>query len=337
MRRRPRSARPLRGLVALLTLDTGDPASTPMARMARITAMALVALFVTGCLRDPDPFPLVDGHLTVHFLLEAGADSVVGLVTRSTESLSERDIPDAAVTVSTGADAVTLTYEPHERCAELWLDWPTNIGCYQAALPEPVEPGRTYDLEVVLADGTRATGQTTAPLPLALTAPGEGEALVVDCDHPISCGAALHTQPTVAEWTLRWSAAEQPAGVSIALVPTAVFLDDQLYPGDTCRPSYPFRPHTMAEDSAVWRVHRFDCLDPLRPARFDSIHADLVVHALNGEYQRYTEAMADETVRVDAAAEGVEGAWGVFGAVAPIRRHVVIVRDPPPGPPPNTR
>lgn len=298
--------------------------------------VALVALSVTGCLRDPDPFPLADGDLTLHFVLEAGADSAVGLVTRSSENLAERNIPDAEVRVSTGTQTVMLTYEPYERCAELWLEWPVNHGCYQAALPEPVAPGQVFDLEVVLADGTRATGETIVPPPVELTSPAEGERLVVECDDPLSCGGAFYTQPTVAEWTLRWSPGAEPAGLSISLVPTAVFLDDQVYPGDTCRPSSWSEPRTMAEDSAVWRVLRFDCLEPLRPARFDSIHADLVVHTLNGEYQRYLEAMEDRTIRADAAAEGVDGAWGVFGAVTPSRREVVLVRDPPPGPPPGT-
>lgn len=303
-----------------------------------LAPIVVVALSITGCLRDPDPFPLPDGELTLHFVLEAGTDSVVGLVTRSTESASEREIPDATVQISTGADTVTLTYEPDDRCAEMWLEWPMHHGCYQAALSAPVEPGRTYQLEVVLSDGVRGTGETTVPAPVSLTSPVEGARLVVECGDPIRCGATVYTNtfPTVAEWPVGWSSDGPDAG-GIGLSPTAVFLDDQVYPGDTCRPSYGSRPHSGAEESAVLHVLRFDCARPLDPARFDSIHADLVVYSVNDAYRQYIEGIGDETIRVDAAAAGVEGAWGLFGAVTPTVREVVLVRDPPPGPPPNTR
>lgn len=246
------------------------------------------------------------------------------------------DVPDAVVHMGTGADTVTLRYEPPKNCAELWTEWPDNVGCYQAALENPVAPGQTWDLEVLLADGTRATGRTTVPQRLELETPTAGESQVVECGDPIGCGGPLYTQPVIAEWVLRWSTPEPP-GLRIALEPAAVFLDDAAYPGDTCRFSSFSEPRLMAADSAVWRLSRIDCLDPLRPARFDSIHADLVVHTLNHEYRRYVEAMNDETVRADAAAEGVDGAWGVFGAVTPVRVGVVLVRNPPPGPPPKTR
>lgn len=302
-------------------------------------AVAAAALALAGCIRDPDPFTIDDDHVSIHFILEAGADSVLARITVPGEGFAGAPVPDAAVRFIAGQDTVPLTYDPETtgRCAESWGPTLGDDGCYQALLPAAIEAGGTYDLEVVLADGSRITGRTTVPLPVTLTAPSAGEVVVARCNGAEFCyGQATDTPPytiPVAEVVFRWADPVERSRVGAGVRPRRAFIGAQDYPGDVCQLG--FFGTGVSADSVVWPIPNITCTDPLSPARFDSIHAEGIVYTRNGEYVRYLEAISDgPTVRASAVAEGLEGpAWGVFGAVAAARRPITIVRDPPPAPP----
>lgn len=71
--------------------------------------------------------------------------------------------------------------------------------------------------------------------------------------------------------------------------------------------------------------------DLLPDSNFDSIHADVIITALDSAYAAYAEATQDDpTIRVSSASVGLQGAFGIFSAIASDRRSITIVRDPPP-------
>lgn len=298
------------------------------------------ALAVAGCIRDPDPFTIDDDRVSIHFILEAGADTVVARITRPGDGYGGVPEASAIVRLIAGADTIPLSYEsdPNLSCVEPWGAPAEEIGgCFHADLPEAIRPGDSYELEVILADESRITGRTTVPLPVTVTSPADGERIIAECNHPDYCyGLPLDEWPytvPVADVTFRWAPAQEPGRVGVGLRPLRAFLAGTAYPANVCGLGYFFRSLEFSGDSASWSIPNIGCGEPLQVARFDSIHAEAVVYTRNGEFARYLDALRDgPTLREEFAAIGIEGhAWGVFGAVASTRRTITIVRNPVPG------
>lgn len=316
-------------------------------RARRLLILGLGAAVLGGCFRDPDPIDLDDEAPAVHAILEAGADSVIVVVSRPARSTPTRWVPylgvaGAEVRLIAGEDTTWLEETPAIPCVAIWYgDEGSGEGCYRATLSGPIEPSAMYRLEVRLADGTLIRGETTTPYPVQLRTPEPGLRLTVDCAHESVCyGQDLREPPyyrPVATIPLGWDTPRSIRMAEASLRPVAVYYDGAVYPGSACvlgHGTISRGGFTATRDTLDWRIRNLGCRGDLHaelhPARFDSIRAEISVITWNEHYSRYTELSRGQGIRVDAASQGLEGAYGVFGAVAPATRTVMLIRDPPP-------
>ena len=317
----------------------------PRIRLAGPIALATLAAGLwTGCVRDPDPFTVPADDVAVHVVLEAGADSVIAIVERPGDP-----VEDAIVRLVRGADTTWLTFDA-DACASVGYWGGPVAACHRAPLDAPIPPGSAWELEIVLPDGHRITGATTVPPILSITAPEVGDHLVVRCDGSDTCYGVSRSVPPyyqpVLSTVLRWS----PEGVIDAdrmfgyVRPVRTFLGSVEYgPEEGCSLGYTgsivHAAGTRAgegADSLVVTIPNIVCHDALATARFDSIHAEVVVLERNREYHAYMDALwRNQSARQSHLTAGLEGAWGVFGAITPTPVPVTLLRDPPPSSAPS--
>lgn len=324
-----------------------SPLGSPVPPLPRLAILSLVGvgLSLAGCFRDPDPIGLGStGDLSVHAVLEAGADTAVVLVTRvvtrdgplgAISSIGYEGVDGARIRLLTGSDTTWMDQDSTHACVtrSTGIGGATD-GCYRGVLPTPVRPGGRYRLEVELLDGQQATGETVIPSPVVLQEPDGGTRVIVRCPNAVDCSAvrpgdqgdALATIP------LAWERPEGVPGAEVTLVARTVYWGSLQLAGESCLLA-PFNPRT-ATDSLRWEIYGVLCGadTPFGDARFDSIRADLVLVAWNEHYHRYREIAGSPGVRELDAGPGLTGAYGVFGAVAPTTRSIILVRDPPPAP-----
>lgn len=313
-------------------------------RRAIFSFVALLALgLLTGCLRDPDPIALDEQALNVHAILEAGADSAVVVVSRPRTSTQPsftgyQGVNDAEVRLLAGTDTTWLLHDPVRPCVSpspYGGPASTAEGCYQADLGAPVQPGSRYRLEVALPDGTHATGETLVPPAVSLRVPDPGGRFTVSCNDTESCRSQRsswqYTGESVVAIPVAWKQPEAVAGARVTLSSAVVHWNTLELAGDAC-PLGVLNAPEPDTDSTTVEVVGVHCDEdsPFGPVTFDSIRAELSVVGWNEHYARYQEARRSRGIRVDAATQGLDGAYGVFGAVAVTTRSVILVRDPPP-------
>ena len=316
-----------------------------------VFVLGLGTLSLAGCFRGPDPLDLDDEAPAVHAILETGADSVVIAVSRPSPTgdgfVQFSGISGAEVRLIAGSDTTWLLETPDIACVDVWYggsDEDDGAGCYRAMLDAPIQPGADYQLHILLPDGTTITGETTTPQPVDIVSPEPREQIVVDCPDTDRCyGQNLdvppYTQP-VATIRLEWAAPPTVRLTSAVLRPDAIYLAGTAYPGNACgvgswagRGGLHTYPETVS--NILWVIPTIGCRSheewpELQEARFDSIRAEFSVIGWNETASRYIESSGGRGIRVEAASQGLEGAYGVFGAVSRATREVTLVRSPPP-------
>lgn len=313
-----------------------------------LLVLPLAVFALTGCLRDPDPIALDDRVVTVHAVLEAGSDSVVVTITR-TDAAGDRfnryvGVSDAEVRVLADGNDVWLVEAPDDDCVDLSFGGArpedAGAGCYRATLPSPIQAGTVHRLEIRLPDGTAITGETRTPEPVAISTPAPARRVTVSCLDPDRCYGAQQSTPPyiapVATIPASWDAPPSVDRASLMLQPVAVYFNGRIYPGEACNLGYlgGGGGGGTPRDTLDWRIPNIVCggqdFPELGRARFDSIRAELSVIGWNEHYSRYVDGLTNRGVRIEAASHGIDGAFGVFGAVSRSTRTVTLVRDPPP-------
>lgn len=301
--------------------------------------LVLFPLLLAGCLRDADPVAIEEHPLHVHAVLQAGATSATMLLSRpEPQGHVYRPVSGAEVRLTRGGETVLLTERPHgEPCVVVGRTAVGDgAGCYSAVLPEPIQAGATYELEVLTTD-RRVTGSTTIPGAIEFTAPDAGAAYAIPCPPPGAtpvCQSDFGDQPPfeliplatiVVEWV-------PPAGaerVEAVFRPKRVVKDGTEYPGDHCEvePSLLYEPLVAPGGSARWPVHSVYCRGPLDVIGWDTIYVDAVVPVYDSAYATYMDAvLGRDAARVEVVTAGIEGAFGVFGAANARAWEVALVR-----------
>lgn len=316
-------------------------------RIATLLVPLVVSPLLAGCLRDADPIDIPDDAPAVFAILEAGADTAAILVARAGHWLDQpgyEGIDGAEVRLIHDADTLWAIADPSRPC--VGFGDPTGggpaftEGCYHLTLPAPIEPGEAYGLEIALPNGQRVVGATTVPQPPALTAPDPTLRVTASCQDPLYCYGQYNERTDefvpVAWVPVEW---ELPAGhevVQLQVTGVAAYLDGATYPSG-CYLGYGFGGDDV-DRTGRWAIPNIGCFDTLDPARFDSIRAAVTAATLDRAYAAFLDAVEQgQSVRAASVSQGLEGAYGVFGAIAPARRTFTILRDPAPGPPPNFR
>lgn len=299
-------------------------------------AAAALTATLTGCIRDPDPFTVDTDDVAVHLILVAGTDSVQAVIERPGDPAV-----DAVARLISGADTTPLVFSA-PRCAGFFGPTPPEPeGCHRARLDEPIQPGRTYELEVILEDGSRVTGSTVVPEALTLTTASVRD--TVRCGSPETCYAPwLSTPPyytPVFAMTVRWEEPVDTERLFGHIRPVRTFLNGEVYQAEEgCDLGFfghfAFGENTgvlVAADSIRISIPNIACPPPLDPARFDSIHAEARVAVMNAEYRAYLDAVTSgSSARESYLSAGLDGAWGVFGAMTSNVLPLTLIRDPAP-------
>ena len=311
--------------------------------------LAAAALSTTGCLRDPDPIAIDDRAPAVYAVLHAGAESADVLITRAgrwDQSPGYVGISGADVRLVHGADTARAVEDPDRACAGLgggyYAYGPTPDagyadGCYHAELAAPIARGEAYELIIDLPSGQRVTGRTRVPIPPTLVRPEPGLTVTAACGNPDPqyCYGRYHEDTRrfdpVAAVPLEWEPATADTRYAVRVRGLVAFLDGVGYEGG-CVLGYGFGDAEV--EAGHFAIPNIGCeAEALAPARFDSIQAEALVATLGDGYAAFLDALAEgQTVRGSAVSEGLSGAFGVFGAVAPARRSFTVVRDPAPPP-----
>lgn len=309
-----------------------------MTTRLRLAAAALLVGALAGCAREPDPFTVDADDVSVHFILVAGADSVQAIVERPGELIDAADVRLIA-----GPDTIPLVFST-PACAGFFGPNPPE-GCHRARLQEPIAPGATYELLVLVQGEAPITGSTTVPEALGITAPAAGQRVTVHCNAEDTCYAQPLEEPPygipVVELTARWQEAVEVERLFGHIRPLRTFLGDDVYGraegcglgffgmfgfifGDGGRAG-------VLTDSMRVEIPNITCPPPLDPALFDSIHAEVRIAVLNDQMLEYREVFgAGNSARADFLSIGLDGAWGIFGAMTPNPVPVTLVRDPAP-------
>lgn len=302
--------------------------------------LLLLPLILAGCIRDADPFTVDTRPLQVHAVLQAGADSATVLLSRpASDRHSYLPVSGAEVYLSHDGGAVRLSEHGGGAACAVSGRTPigTGLGCYTGALPEPVQPGPVYALEVVLPGGARVTGRTTVPEQLQLTAPEPGVAYAVECapaQYFSQCRSDFSDEPPygfvpLAVITLQWESAPDGSLVEALFRPVRVVKDGTAYPGGACEVEPPtlFRAAAASRGSVRWPVHSIYCSGPIDVIGWDTIYMAATVAVYDSAYATYMDAVRGrDAARVQSVSAGLEGALGVFGAVNTTVREVALVR-----------
>jgi hypothetical protein len=310
-----------------------------MALLIRAAAAALAAGAAAGCLRDPDPIVYELTSVAVHAMLEAGEpDAGVLLTTFPPGAGQAQPAAGAAGFVGVGADSVPLAPGgPGGRPCR----WPfapghaeSEAGCHHAALGARLAPGADAWLRVRYPSGEVARGSVRVPLRPEIVEPAaDGHRVEAPPRWP-SAGPGI-TVPSV-DVPFRW-VWDDPSAVLFFLVEPGtgfhggVSLDERchgyvVYERD---PMAPVEAGTPAGGSARLQVHGASCHGPAGEVAWDSVRVPVVLFATDTAAARYNASVSGSGgVRPEAAAAGVRGAYGLFGASARARRVLTVVPAP---------
>jgi hypothetical protein len=290
----------------------------PTRGAATLAALLLVA---AGCQPAPTELRFADDQVVLHSVLLAGADAAAVVIMRmergaEDDRFSRLPVHGAVVQLIAGADTISLVAHANAPDCELliWMSAePVAAACYAAPVPGGIRAGDRYKLRVRLPDGRMITGATTVPALPVLVEPGTDAVFTAR-----NTGA-----PPSDEQAMRVTWEPLPAGHRAELFTVSlnevcvVMLPEGLQFGRYL--------HVTGRDS-VSVAPVVACREGGLPA---SLSADVGLAVYDENYSRYaTDGWASSSVRDTGAAAGVEGAWGLFGAVAQVRQRVLLVLAP---------
>lgn len=287
---------------------------------ARAAAAVMAAVLAAGCefIRPPTWVGGDPEQLLVHAVLVAGSDSATVLVNR-VGGIDGRPVSGAQVRLlGDGAETTLLEVEEGRvPCANAIAPPGTHTGCYVAALPAPVRVGAEYRLEVNVPGEEPVRGRTVVPAPPEVLAPEDRLRVLADpLESRLRAPAPL---------TVRWTA---PARATVSgWAPRAWSPEGPIVRCDTNFINYYYlNTPELYTDSAQVQVDVRDCYtgEGGYVSRVDSAEVMLGVTTYDESYLAYV-AESQNGVPREQARSGLQGAFGVFGSAATVRRRIVLV------------
>lgn len=287
--------------------------------------LGALAALLAGCGSAADSMAPrdVESRVVVHSVLQAGADTAVVLLTR-TSSRFHQFYPDhatpvsgALVRLSAGKDTVQLVEQlgTENRCIER-TGQPiggNGTGCYLALVPGGVRVGESYGLSVEVTGHELIQGQATIPAPPTLLEPTPLATLAVGATPNL--GEGLEPVP------LRWGTVQPGQRLELRLrtreaeCVLTIEVNRQLA-------VYYSAIDLTGEDTAAIGSRWLHCGGS---ALGESYPADLYLTAYDSVYTRYLEQnMSYGSTPRSLASAGVRGALGVFAGAATTRVPVTL-------------
>lgn len=305
----------------------------------RVPSVIVLLALVSGCVPEPTPLSLTGEQLMVHSLLLAGEDTVQVLLTR-TFPPTDATGPDGASRSRpvSGADvrlivagAVIQLREAPEGFPPCFAPTPASIqqvdsllaGCYAAVVPERIQPGQEYRLEVRVGEGL-VEGRTAVPERPEIIRPRPRARLA-------AVFAASRSEHSAFPIPVEWRAPEGVAGIQIGLALDSAFLNGRREPGSRCSVAI-LDSHirrTERVDDAVLTVANLHCVrgEDSQTQRFvpDSVFGRVILSGYNSNFVRYQEVVGRNSTTHDRLQVGVTGALGVFAGAGIQSQEVVLI------------
>lgn len=299
--------------------------SSRSARLMAALSVPLATFLVAGCGSGDNPIAPreLEQRVVVHSVLQAGADTVAVLLTRTPRHFSPgpadsfTPLTGALVRLIAGEDTLYLTEQSAtgNRCAtsDGGPVGEMGTGCYLGALAGGVRAGESYELVVEHPAHDIIHGRATVPTPPAILEPVALTTIEVGANSAI--GERLGPLP------IRWSDVEPGRRLELAI----------RMGGEGCwveivadrRHGGTFGIELTGLDSTAVVDRWIYCAAGHQPV--DSYPATLYLTTFDSAYTTYRQKNADfiSTPQTDASA-GVEGALGVFAGAATARIPITL-------------
>lgn len=287
--------------------------------MALLKALSIgAAIMFVACEPAPTDVDVPDQAVTVHAMLIGGDDSVTVVVARpSAESdfvfEGPQAVTDAVVRLRSGTQQIVLANRG--RCLVLssaLTGQPAQFdGCYTAQIPGGVRNGERYELEVEVPGEPLITGVTVVPPAFTLLTPAAGDTI------DVRVGAQDGFKP----FTISWTGIEATHTVRLQIVTDRV--NCAVYLSRPAELDFGFEIlfSAPATDAPTVFSSFLNCGDD--PS---TVNARLVATAFDTEYERYLRD-SGESMRIDEASIGLNGAFGFFGSAAQASQPIELVRN----------
>jgi hypothetical protein len=303
-----------------------------MMRTGRRIGMGVVVV-MSGCLDATEPSRDLSAHRAVYAVLEVGS-TMVRLLAEEIHEGGLRVPLEGGTAVVEGPHGATALGEGASGpgvCSAGTGSAPVlpAPGCYTGHLPQATSEGDSVTLHVTFADATVLRGALRAPSVPVATIPSDSQRVTVI--HRSNASFPIAVVPVGLE-----SAVGAYRVDILPVVETAYVTGDTIDPRDCVvhASSAPFPARYLTGESDLV-IHAVRCLRADVALPWDSVDLTAQVVAMDENYAEYTtRALCSGLVSQPRAGFGIEGAVGVFGAVAVAALPLRLVFDPIGEPPP---
>lgn len=298
-------------------------------RSHSVFAVLAAGLLASGCRDVAGPAPILTDHRVLYSVLEVGSPSVrVVAEEYFAEGFWQPLLGmTGSVSGSQGAAALRPATPDVERCfvpeapGTIQSD---ELACYLGALPQPAGASEQLTLDVVMPDGARVSGVVVTPEPPMASIPADSQRVSVAFQQlPELDRLPIAIVPIVLE--------AAPGGHRVDVVATVERLFVFGGSGATVDPTgcrvetstAPFREGRLQGAHDLY-LYKASC-----GVTWDSL--DLAVHVVSMEanYAGYMDrVLGSSSVDRTRARFGLDGAVGVFGAVATTILPLRVIFDP---------
>jgi hypothetical protein len=311
--------------------DGGGGVEDPVSRLRcpALQALAMAAM-VAGCRNPAGPEPVYSFHRAVYAVVEVEDTVVRVLAEELLETLGRLPLrgAQAAVSGAFGSAALTEAAAGLPPCFATYSPVFTGgeDGCYAGLLPSPLGGREALSLEIDLPDGGEVRGALVTPeLPVASIPPDSQRVHV-----PFFVPPHPEDHQPVAIVPILLEAAPGAHRVDIVAKAVRAFGGGQFEPrgcevSASAPPVYP----PALEGQIDWYLHRVVCRVGDSVVPLDSLDLDLHVVSMDRNYAGYMDrVLGSSAIDQTRAGFGLQGAVGVFGAVATSVLPLRIVREP---------
>jgi hypothetical protein len=311
--------------------------------LVRAAAALLLAAGFAACERDPLVVTPAENQLMVHGILEAGRDTVLIYLTETRSRGRDRPVVTEGVRTAmvdvSGGGIITPLHpvgDEDPRCGGFpgWIgrwsadDVPENPGyirgCYLGVVPGGLRDGERYVLQVAMPDGRRIRGEARIPPAPELIRPAERTRLDA---FPMPVGYLV---PSL--W-LSWRATPDLTLAAIGVQSDTAFRHGSGTPDPNCGAVNYAWNQGIAVDSINTQLALL-CRPVERPGGgtsdrrevSDSLYVRVRLGFVDSAFVRYQNLLhSPGSVRRSEAVVGLEGAVGIFTAMAVAERRLVLL------------
>lgn len=297
--------------------------------MRRTAALGLVGLVAASvaCLEPAGPSPVYSAGTAVYSVLEVGS-ALVRVVAESYLETGRQPLSGATGIVSSPGGSATLTEAVDSLLACFQAKGGINIGgdegCLAGLLPQPVAAGDPLTLRLDLPDGRVIRGSLLSPgVPIA-SIPADSQRVTARFQ---SDPLAIAIVPVVLDSAPGAERVEVIAEVERAFSGGGGATIDP-WRCEVSSAAPPFR-RPLLQGAHDFNLHGVICLVDGSEVGWDSLDLSLHVVAMEVNYATYRDlAHGSSSLDVTRAGFGVDGAVGVFGAVATAVVPLRVVYQP---------